>query len=228
MIKTNWMLAALLLGAATMPSNATTVCTYTFQTASANPGESHTYGTAPYDITVYGFDGTSTNSLHTAAELSETASGLGLAGSHSQITTSDFVTIDFADPEAVQGATATFEVGDLSSGEGWELFGSDTLGELGAPITSNTAGWGTAANAWETIPNLADYTYYSLRAVNEPSYGQLIANCGTSSAGITLLGVQVTGTPSAAPTPEPWTSVMVGLALIGLTLGTRRLRSRKG
>jgi hypothetical protein len=204
-----------------MPSNATTVCTYTFQTASANPGESHTYGTAPYDITVYGFDGTSTNSLHTAAELSETASGLGLAGSHSQITTSDFVTIDFADPETVHGATAAFEVGDLSSGEGWALYGSDTLGELGTAITSNTAGWGTAANTWETIPNLADYTYYSLVEVNETGHGQIVTECGHSSPGITLAGVQVTG---GASTPEPGTCVLVGLALIGLSVGTRRLR----
>ncbi len=228
MLKTNWMLAALLLGAATVPSNATTIYTYTFQTTSANLGDSDTYGATPYDITVYGFDYTSTNPDNTAAELSETASGLGLAGSRSRITTSDFVTVDFADPETVQGATAAFEVGDLSGGEGWELFGSDTLGELGTPITSNTAGWGTAANAWETIPNLGDYTYYSLEAVNEPRYGQIIANCGTSSAGITLLGVRVAGTTSAAPTPEPGTCVVVGLALIRLSVGTRLLRSRRG
>ncbi|MGA2117380.1 MAG: hypothetical protein ABSH56_21785 [Bryobacteraceae bacterium] len=226
MIKTDWMFAALLLGA-TMPLNATSLFTYTFETASANLGESHSYGTAPYDITVYGYDGTSTSSLNTAAELSETTSGLGLAGSHNLVTTSDFVTVDFADPETLQGATADFEVGDLSSGEGWELFGSDTLGELGTPITSNTAGWGTAANAWETIPNLADYTYYSLQAVKLPGYGQMIANCGTSSAGLTLRVVQVAGA-SAAPTPEPANCVLVGLALIGLSLGTRRLCSRRG
>ncbi|MGP8243471.1 MAG: hypothetical protein ACLQVN_03010 [Bryobacteraceae bacterium] len=223
MTRTNWILAALLLGAATLPSNATTVYTYTFQTSVANLGFSHTYGTAPYDITVYGFDGTSTNSHNTAAGLSETTGGLGLAGS-SQITTSDFVAVDFADPETVHGVTASFEVGGLSSGEGWQLYGSDTLGELGTLITSNTAGWGTAANTWETIPNLADYTYYSLQAVNEPAYGQMIANCGTSSPSITLLGVRVSG---AAPTPEPGTCVMVGLALIGLSVGTRRLGSRK-
>jgi hypothetical protein len=223
MIKTNWILAALLLGAATVPSNATSIFTYTFQTSGAGLGVSHSFGTAPYDITVYGFDGTSTHSHNTAAGLSETTSGLGLAG-RSEITTSDFVTVDFADPETIHGVTAAFEVGDLSSGEGWQLYGSDTLGELGTAITSNTAGWGTAANTWETIPNLADYTYYSLRAVNEPSYGQMIANCGTSSASITLMGVRVSG---AAPTPEPGTCVMVGLALIGLSLGTRRLGSRK-
>jgi hypothetical protein len=138
MIRINWMFAALLLGAASLPLNATSVYTYTFETASADLGESHSYGTAPYAITVYGYDGTSTNSLNTPAELSETTSGLGLAGSHSLVTTSDFVTVDFADPETLNGATADFEVGDLSSGEGWELFGSDTLGELGTPIWRTT------------------------------------------------------------------------------------------
>jgi hypothetical protein len=220
MTGTNWMLAAVLLGAATVPSSATTVYTYTFQTSNANLGTSHSYGTAPYNVTVYGFDGTSTGSPNRAADLSETPSGLGLAGT-SQITTSDFVTIDFADPETVHGATAAFEVGDLSSGEGWALYGSDTLGELGTAITSNTAGWGTAANTWETIPNLADYTYYSLVEVNETGHGQIVAECGHLSPGITLAGVQVTG---GASTPEPGTCVLVGLALIGLSVGTRRLR----
>ena len=221
MTKTNWMLAAVLAGGASVTSNATTVYTYTFQISDSNLGSSHAYGTAPYDVTVYGFDGTATDSPNRAADLSETPSGLGLAGT-SQITTSDFVTIDFADPETVHGATAAFEVGDLSSGEGWELYGSDTLGELGTAITSNTAGWGTAANTWETIPNLADYTYYSLAEVKEGGYGQMMGgDCGNSSPGITLAGVQVTG-PTC--TPEPGTCMLVGLALIGLSAGTRRLR----
>jgi len=223
MIKTNWILAALMFGAATAPSNASSVYTYTFQTSDANLGVSHSYGIAPYDITVYGFDGTSTNSPNTAAELSETKSGMGLEGS-SQISTSNFVTIDFADPETVHGASAAFEVGDLSSGEGWALYGSDTLGDLGTVITSNTAGWGFAGNTWEAIPNLADFIYYSLQAVNERTYGLMTPDCGRSSPSISLMGVQVSG---GTTTPEPGTCMLVGLALIGLSLGTRRLSSRK-
>ena len=38
MIKTNWMLAVLLLGAATLPSNATSVYTYTFQASDTHLG----------------------------------------------------------------------------------------------------------------------------------------------------------------------------------------------
>lgn len=223
MIKTNRILAALLLGAVTAPLNASPVYTYTFQTSDANLGVSHSYGVVPYDITVYGFDGTSMNSPNTATELSETASGMGLEGS-SRISTGDFVTIDFADPETVPGSAAAFEVGDLSSGEGWALYGSDTLGDLGTAITSNTAGWGLSGNTWETIPDLSDFTYYSLRAVNESTYGLMTPDCGKSSPNITLMGVQVSG---GTTTPEPGTCMMVGLALIGLSLGTRRLSSRK-
>jgi len=86
------MFAALLLGAASLPLNATSVYTYTFETASADLGESHSYGTAHTPLRCTVMMALRRNSLNTPAELSETTSGLGLAGSHSLVTTSDFVT----------------------------------------------------------------------------------------------------------------------------------------
>jgi len=129
----------------------------------------------------------------------------------------DGIQIDFAnaiakDPTAV----VTMSIESVQAGEGWALYGSNTLltvagpsktdGTLGEPLLS---GVGPYANSTTniTLPDWGQYTYYTLLATSTTM---------CSNGDILLGAVDINGGPTPQATPEPGTMLMAGGTLIGL------------
>ena len=131
----------------------------------------------------------------------------------------DGIQIDFSDAlSKAPNATVTMVVSSSQAGEGWALYGSNTLltvagnskslGLIGEPLASGSANYLNASTS-VTLPDWGQFTYYTLMATN--------AN-GSSPLANVLLGTVTITTPLTpnTPTPEPSTLLMAGTALIGL------------
>src|SRR5579872_175300 len=150
-MKPRLAVAAITLVVAIIPARGASLL-LTF-TSPANPlGNSQVYGASPDDVTAYGYYGTSNSTLNAPTQLYTTnqggdESGLGLSGDTTganEIQTNDFIQIDFSDVEKLNITQVQFEMGGVQAGEAWAVYGSNTLGLIGAPITSSESGWGTA------------------------------------------------------------------------------------
>ena len=132
--------------------------------------------------------------------------GLGLTNDRDhEINTSDFVQMDFSDPLALHMAAAQFQMGSVQSGEGWALYGSNTLGAIGTELMTSTS------EAIVTVPDWGTYRYYSWTATaKNVVLGEIV-----------LKNSDVKTTDSA---PEPGTMAATGAALIGVSMMIRRLR----
>lgn len=197
---------------------------FTFTSPSGLLGNSQIYGNAPDDITAYGFYGTSNTHQNTATDLYSKhsggdESGLGLSrdSSEHEIQTNDFIQIDFSDVEALGITQVQFEMGSTQTGEGWAVYGSNTLGLIGTRISSNQTGWGTADSTLLTLPSLSNYTYFAFTAVDLDGHHP--------DANVLLSEIQVTTGNNASATPEPSTYLLAGVALILISKIGRRHRS---
>jgi hypothetical protein len=150
--------------------------------------------------------------------------GLGMAtdpGGDHEISAklNDGIQVDFSDAlSKAPNATVSMVIESAQVGEGWALYGSNTLltvagnsksdGALGEPLLSGAANYPNATTSI-TIPDWGQYTYYTLMATD--------ANCKTPLANILLGTVTITpGTTQNPQAPEPGTLMMGGTALIGL------------
>ena len=142
----------------------------------------------------------------------------------------DGIQVDFSDPlSKLSNATVTMVINSSQPGEGWAIYGSNTkltvagnsktMGWLGEPLISGT---GTYANSSTTVtlPYWGQYTYYTLMAT-DPQGSNPLANVLMGT--ITLTG---TVTTNSTPTPEPATFVMMGLALIGLSMAMKKMQKK--
>jgi hypothetical protein len=147
--------------------------------------------------------------------------GLGMAtdpGNDHEISAAlnDGIQVDFANALATApNATVTMAISSVQSGEGWALYGSNTLltvagnsktdGSLGEPLLS-----GSGSNADPTVsinlPDWGQYTYYTLMATDP-------GGC-TPDANILLGTVTINGGITVQNTPEPGSLVLAGTALI--------------
>jgi hypothetical protein len=148
--------------------------------------------------------------------------GLGLIndpGGDNEISSqiNDGIQIDFSnalakDPKAI----VTMSIGSVQAGEGWALYGSNTLltvegasktdGTLGEPLVRGVGPYSNST-ATVTLPDWGQYTYYTLLATST-------TDC---TNGDILLGiVTINGTSTPTATPEPGTMLMAGGTLIGL------------
>jgi hypothetical protein len=123
-------------------------------------------------------------------------------------------------------------IGSAQPGEGWALYGSNTLytvagpskslGTLGEPLMS---GSGTYTNNTVSInlPDWGQYSFYTLMATD--------ASGADPKANI-VLGAVTISTPlqplfkSPTQTPEPGTLLMAGTALIGLGVAMKKCRKQ--
>jgi hypothetical protein len=155
--------------------------------------------------------------------------GLGMAtdpGNDHEISAAlnDGIQIDFSSAlAAAPKATVTMVISSVQSGEGWALYGSNTLytvagnsktdGALGEPLLSGAGGAYTNATTTITLPDWGEYTYYTLMATDT-------GGCGSSDANILLGTVTVNGGLTAnyknSPAPEPGSLLMAGTALIAI------------
>ncbi len=159
--------------------------------------------------------------------------GLGMAtdpaGDHEiSAALNDGIQIDFSNAiAAAPNATVTMAISSEQGGEGWALYGSNTLltvagnsktnGALGEPLLS---GIGSNSNPSGTItlPDWGQYTYYTLLATDP-------GGC-TPDANILLGTVSISGTTTITSTPEPSSLILMGTALIVIGAALRKAQKK--
>jgi hypothetical protein len=110
--------------------------------ANTNLGPSEDYTVNSITITAYGFSAQSTPSDLFGKNEGAGETGLGMAltdttGQH-EISGTSFVQIDFGAARTAGVSGITFQFNSSTSGEGWLVYGSNTLGLLGTLLNTGT------------------------------------------------------------------------------------------
>ncbi len=154
---------------ATALSSCSTSCggsvTWSFEAPVGNLGTSQAYTVNGLTITAYGYSGAGTTGTATALFAKDDGGdeyGLGISGeSDSEIDTSHFITLDLSAIIAAGASNAQIMIGSIQSGEGFNLYGSNTLGSIGTLLTT---GGSSMDNVSFAIPQFGTYKYISVRA----------------------------------------------------------------
>lgn len=186
-------------------SRADTV-TFDFASPTGKLGTSQVYISDGETLTAYGFqigkhNKTTPTDLY-GKQSGPDESGLGInydPGKDHEISPQTFVQLDIS---GLSSSTIGLEIGSVQAGEGFAVYGSNTLGGLGTWISSG----GHKLDGVLFTNNYAGYQFLDITATrNNVVLGEL--------------------TTSTSPTPEPATLGMLGGGL--LLLGGMRLRKRR-
>lgn len=186
---------------AALPAAAATI-TFSFTNPAGDVGSNtHTYGSTPsgYSLTAYGYRNGSPVNLY-GKNGGGDENGLGLVG------TSDFEiggnAIILLDISQLQGAQSLqLSIGSVQSSEGYKIYGENQLnGSTTLLVAGNIDG------AFFTVPGFSQFRYIGV---------------GAGTGDVLLDAVRFTAAP------EPATFVLVGVALVGVSL-LRRSRKPDG
>lgn len=177
----------LTLTLALVPSAWATTVAYSFNSPTGKLGTSQSYTDDGVTITAYGFEN------NKSTDLFGNMNGLGLVADGDQIS-NGFIQLDLENFWAIDPGGVKITVGDVSNGEDWEIFGSNTLGKLGTEIQTGSSSVATSLSL-----SADNYRYISITAE------------ACSDVVLSGLSGNVTGTP------EPGTLAMMGLG-VGLLL----------
>lgn len=188
---------------AAAPSVWATSITFNFNSPTGDLGTSESYTAGGITITAYGyFSNFSATNLYGKNDGGDEV-GLGLKyESNHEIPTNGFVQLDLqnlwnADPTALSMA-----IGSVQSGEGWKIYGSNTLGSRGTSlITSGTTDY---PNTFNLSTSIDSYRYISVQA----------------SCGDVLISTLTANIPNQIP--EPGSMFLMGSGLIGMAGAIRR------
>ena len=221
--------SAIFLGITAVPSQASTILFTWVNSGNSNTnvGNSYSQTSSGITLTAYGLilNGSVTSPANASGLYAKNGgsgeTGLGMSvdpGGDHEINASihDGIQIDFSSVLAAQpNATVTMGISSAQTGEGWALYGSNTLltvdgpsktqGLLGEPLLTGT---GTNSNPTTsiTLPDWGQYSYYTLMATGTAPDANVLL--GT----LTITGSNVT----TQATPEPGSLLMAGTALIVL------------
>jgi hypothetical protein len=205
----NSKLAAILTGLIlliTSPAWGTTL-TWNFDSPAGNLGNSHTYTVSGVSVTATGFSaaGVSNETALFGKTEGGDESGLGIAAEDDhEIAGSEFIQFDISDVANL--TSGSIVMGSVQSGETFEIFGSNTLGDIGTMLAS---GGSTYNSVQFMLPaSFANYKYLGVKAGNDDVLVQSLT-LNTSSV------------------PEPATFWLFGSALLLGPLMLRRLRSQE-
>ena len=152
--------------------------------------------------------------------------GLGMAtdpaGDHEiSAAAHDGIQIDFAQALAASPKNAaSLMISSAQSGEGWAIYGSNTLytiaGLFGQPLLSGVGG--SHPSVTVTLPDWGQFTYYTLMSTDP-------GGC-EPDANIVLGTVTIPGPVTTTDTPEPGSMLMVGSALVVIGLVMKKARKK--
>jgi hypothetical protein len=224
-MRSSYWPAALFLAIAVLPANASSIA-FTFSSPTGVLNPSQTYTQSGVSITAYGFNGTANNNTNTPTNLfgkqaGGDENGLGLANSDAdhEIQTTNFIQVDFDYVQTVfHATTAQFQMGSVGPaqpGEGWEVYGSNTLGNIGTLVAQ-----GTDENL-NMIPGFASYRYFAFTGWN--ANGQTPGADGIlNELVVNRSATAITPRLLSSSAPEPFSLILAGSGLIGLALLSRR------
>ena len=191
-------------------SNCTTInATWDLSGPNQTLGTSQAYTVNGITVTAYGFTnaGAPTNLYWKQAGGDENGLGLANTGSDHEIDTNNFIQLDLSDLIAKGATSAGMTIGSIQSGEGFNLYGSNTLGQIGVLLQSGTS---TIDFTPFAIPQFGTYKYVSVRA--SAADVLLDAVSAVLSSGCTIT---ITGKPSASCVSI---TAIQGLAITPVTL----------
>jgi hypothetical protein len=195
------------------PAAQASIISYNFGSVNGSLGNSHVYTVNGVAITAYGFtDAGSANGLYgKSAGGSEV--GLGLTGSSDhEIETDNFVQLDMKNVWAVNPLTITLSIGSVQSGEGWAIYGSNTLDVLGKSLLTGTTDYPSSFNLSSSVEA---YRYISVQATGD---------CG---ADVLLSTLNVSTGLTPATVPEPGSYALMGFGLIAIAGAGRLANNRR-
>ena len=227
--------------AALVSAGSSSSVTWAFTNYPGTLGVSQAFTQNGLTITAYGFKTNGTAIALYGKLGGGDENGLGLNGTvENEIGTSNFIQLDLTQVIASGAPSATMAIGSVQSGEGYNIYGSHTLGTLGTLLVSNGVTDGTAF----PIPSYPTYQYISVQAsaanvlldaVSIASTGGCSgatvsgASTDTTSGCVhtrvyTITGSNLCGSVVTAYTTNTWTidttaPVISGVPTSGLALG---------
>lgn len=129
-------------------------------------GSSSTYSSNGLPLTVYGWgtNGKPAN-LYSNNVGGNTYLGISGNGNQNQIGTGNFVQCDFSSHINAGATGGSFNVSSLDWNAEFNIYGSNTLGQLGTLLAGNVKvnSWSQSSGSSQSIPNFGKYRYISIK-----------------------------------------------------------------
>ncbi|HWW82179.1 MAG TPA: Ig domain-containing protein, partial [Vicinamibacterales bacterium] len=169
-------------------------------------GTSQTYTVGGLTITAYGYTNSGTAVELNAKNMGGDEFGVGINGAaEEEIDPNHFVQLDLSQLEAAGVTNPQMMISSIQAGEGYNVYGSNTLGSLGTKLVSA----GTMDVTLFTIPGYPTYRYIAVQASSgNVDIAKVSAVAGSCSIAIAPGPLAVTCASGSATVATPYSSAV--------------------